>query len=116
MMQEPGGRLADAWGSCFVDWRLLLRDQNTLSAVLRSQPPKRVPLGCSIGEVIVLPVSCKIPTPQGLVTKMFACEPAAKRAGQPSRFCDDSKSQLPSRVPLGCSMSAFMVEPVSFKI
>ena len=43
--------------------------QIVLSAVLSSQPPKRVPLGWSIGEAMVLPVRARTPTPHGLVTR-----------------------------------------------
>ena len=40
--------------------------------VSRSQPPKRVPLGCNIKQLIVLPDSLRMPIPQGLVTRISA--------------------------------------------
>ena len=51
------------------------RVQNSLSAVLSSQPPKRVPFGCSIGQTMLFPESFRIPTPHGLVTKSSAGRP-----------------------------------------
>ena len=60
---------------------------NELSAVLSSQPPKRVPLGAIIGTVNVLPDSLSTPMPHGLVTRISALAVAVEVADRAERRC-----------------------------
>jgi hypothetical protein len=50
-----------------------------LSAVLSSQPPKRVPFGWSIRAFMVFPASLRTPIPHGLVTRISPV-PSANRS------------------------------------
>ena len=60
--------------------------QNTLSAVFNSQPPKRVPLGCIMGAVMVLPEMLEDAHAPPLVTINSACRRRRKSAAGPNWF------------------------------
>src|SRR5215210_725726 len=86
----------------------------SLSPVLSSQPPKRVPFGAIIGTVNVPPDSLSTPTPHGLDTRISACPSPSKSPTGPNVLSPVLSSQPPKRVPLGAIMRTLSVPPESF--
>ena len=95
----------------------------TLSAVLSSQPPKRVPLGAIMIAVIVVPVCLRMPMPQGLVTSSSAIPSPSKsphrRVTMASRFCNAATRAVPFGLPqpvqashLVCGIAGHAAEPI----
>src|SRR3954471_23000134 len=87
---------------------------NVLSAVLSSQPPKRVPFGAIIGTLIVAPLSLNTPMPHGLVTRISARPSPSKSPTGPNVLSAVLSSQPPKRVPFGAIIGAVIVAPDSF--
>src|SRR5262245_23127083 len=87
-----------------------------LSAVLSSQPPKRVPLGCIIGAVSVEPDSFSRPIPHGEVTRISARPSPSKSPTGPNVLSAVLSSQPPKRVPFGAIIGTLIVEPDSLNM
>src|SRR4051812_3682196 len=68
---------------------------NVLSAVLSSQPPKRVPFGAIIGTVKVPPDSFITPIPQGLETRISVRPSPSKSPTGPNVLSAVLSSQPP---------------------
>src|SRR5215210_2627177 len=86
----------------------------SLSPVLSSQPPKRVPFGAIVGTVNVPPDSLSTPTPHGLDTRISARPSPSKSPTGPKELSAVLSSQPPNRVPFGAIMTALSVPPESF--
>src|SRR5215210_5914727 len=84
-----------------------------LSAVLSSQPPKRVPFGAIMRTLSVPPESFRTPIPHGLVTRISAAPSPSKSPTGPNELSPVFSSQPPNRVPFGAIIGTVNVPPAS---
>ena len=83
----------------------LLADSNRLSAVLSSQPPKRVPFGAIIGTLNVLPAELEDADAPRAVTRISRW-PSPSKSARSKRLSAVLRSQPPKRVPFGAIIGA----------